>query len=822
MRIDKQEPMSGTASPHIRSFARSIVLAAAVAAVALIGCSGVATRAPETDVTGSLTLGRAANGALSVDWTLSRECVVGGVEKGRIEGVSSSTESTETHEVSGTGGTVTFTGSAFTTEGATVALTCDGTTVVEETIAAPAPTTGNPPPTTGNPPPITGSLTLGRAANRALSVDWTLSRECVVGGVEKGRIEGVSSSTESTETHEVSGTGGTVTFTGSAFTTEGAKVSLTCDGTTVVEETIAGPDAPTGSLTLSRGDDYSVSAGWSFTKTCDSNPRIRATASGSAADSVDLTGTRGSETFSTAQYRNVSATVELRCDGVALATETIAAPEGSLTLTRDSSNNVEAAWKLDPTCASGKVITSPSGDTTTHDTAISGTSGTVTTSDTAYTEKGADVKLLCNDAEIATATIAEPPTGSLTLSRGDDYSVSAEWSFTRTCDSNPQIRATASGSTADSVDLTGTSGSETFSTAKYRNVSATVELRCDGVALATETIAAPEGSLTLTRDSSNNVEAAWTLDPTCASGKVTTSPSGETATHDTAISGTSGTVTTSDTAYTTKGADVSLLCNDAEIATASIDAPITGSLTLSRGGDYSVSAGWSFTRTCDSNPRIRATASGSTADSEDLTGTSGTETFSTAKYRNVSATVELRCDGVALATETIAAPEGSLTLTRDSSNNVEAAWKLDPTCASGKVITSPSGETATHDTAISGTSGTVTTSDTAYTTKGADVSLLCNDAEIATATIDAPITGSLTLSRDDSNDIVTAWSLSRACPGSARIFFQAKASRILVSYPVSGTSGSVTTNHSRLRLEAADATLRCDNKTVATASIAAP
>ena len=461
--------------------------------------------APAPPITGSLTLGRAAGDALKVDWTLSRECVVGGVEKGRIEGVSSSTESTETHDVSGTGGTVTFTGSAFTTEGATVSLTCDGTTVVEKTIAAPdAPTTGNPA------PPITGSLTLGRAAGDALKVDWTLSRECVVDGVEKGRIKGVSSSTESAETHDVSGTGGTVTFSGSAFRTEGATVSLTCDGTTVVEKTIAAPDAPTTgnpappttgnpaspitslTLTLSRGGDYSVSAVWSFAKACDSNPRIRATASGSAADSVDLTGTSGSQSFSTAQYRNVSATVELRCDGVALATETIAAPVGSLTLTRDSSDNVEAAWTLNPTCAAGKVITSPSGETATHDTAISGTSGTVTTSATAYTTKGADVRLLCNDAEIATKTIEAPPLkGTVTPSRDASNDVVVAWSLSRACPGVASIFCLSTDNHLEGITVSGTSGSVLFTSSSFRSFAVTVDVRCGTTIVATATMAAP-------------------------------------------------------------------------------------------------------------------------------------------------------------------------------------------------------------------------------------------------------------------------------------------------------------------------------------------
>ena len=337
----------------------------------------------------------------------------------------------------------------------------------------------------------TGSLTLGRAADDALRVDWTLSRACVVDGVEKGRIRGVSASTEATETHEVSGTGGVVTFTGSAFATEGATVSLTCDGTTVVENTIAAADAPTGSLTLSRGGDYSVSAVWSFTKTCHSNPRIRATASGSAADSVDLTGTSGSQSFSTAKYRNVSATVELRCGGAALTTETIAAPVGSLTLTRDSSDNVEAAWTLDPTCASGKVISSPSGETATHNTAISGTSGTVTTSDTAYTTKGADVRLLCNDAEIATATIGAPPiTGTVTPRRDGSNNVVVAWSLSRACPGSARVFC-RNPHGIRSKGVSGTSGEVTFSWTGFRTQAADVQLQCAHTAVATATIPAP-------------------------------------------------------------------------------------------------------------------------------------------------------------------------------------------------------------------------------------------------------------------------------------------------------------------------------------------
>ncbi|MDE0220325.1 MAG: hypothetical protein OXJ90_13760 [Spirochaetaceae bacterium] len=92
----------------------------------------------------------------------------------------------------------------------------------------------------------------------------------------------------------------------------------------------------------------------------------------------------------------------------------------------------------------------------------------------------------------------------------ETIAVTAAWSLSRTCDRNPRIRATASGSTAEAFDLTGTGGSKRLATAKYRNVSATVELRCDGVVLATETIAAPTGTLKLTRGSANSVKVAWT------------------------------------------------------------------------------------------------------------------------------------------------------------------------------------------------------------------------------------------------------------------------------------------------------------------------
>ena len=520
---------------------------------------------------------------------------------------------------------------------------------------------------------ITGSLTPSRAATNALSVDWTLSRACVVGGVEKGEIKGVSSSTASTETHDLRGTGGTVTFSADAFRREGATVALTCGDTTLVEETIDAPaiNAITGSLELSRGGDYNVTVAWSFSRTCDRSPQLRATATGSTPDVFDLTGTSGSEHLSTARYRNVSATVELRCDGAVLATETIAAPTGRLTLTRGTGDALEVAWTLNPSCSAGEVAATPADGSAGDARTIRGTSGNVEFTDSKYQSRGASVTLDCNGARMATATIAAPGTpgasppssvtGTLTLSRGGDYNVTAAWSFSRTCDRNPRILATAGASTAESFDLTGTSGSESLSTARYRNVAATVELRCDGAVLATETIAAPTGSLTLTRGTGNSVKAAWALNPSCAAGTVTTSPAGETRTDDFAIAGTSGTVETTDSAYTTKGADVILTCNDAEIAAATIDAPpITGTLRLYRGGNpgAGIGADWTLSRRCPALGQIVGVSADTSPETTtfSLSGTSGSAVFSTGDFRTKGATVTLSCEGKTLATETIAAP----------------------------------------------------------------------------------------------------------------------------------------------------------------------
>ena len=558
--------------------ARFEILAAIVAAVALIGCSGVGTPAPATDITGSLTPRRAATNALSVDWTLSRECAAGGVEKGAIKGVSSGTATTETHALSGTSGTVTFSADAFSTEGATVSLACGDTTVVEKSIAAPATTGDSPPP---------------------------------------------SNPTDSSDNR--------------------------------------------GSLALSRGGDYNVTAAWSLTRACARSPQLRATATGSTADIVDLTGTSGSESLSTAKYRNVSATVELRCDGVVLATKTIAAPTGTLTLTRGSGDSLEVAWALNPSCSAGKITVAPADGSEGDSRTISGTGGNVDFTDGKYKSQGASVTLDCNGARMATETIAAPAitggsspplpaiAGTLTLSRGGGYNVTAAWSLSETCARNPRIRATASGSTADIFNLTGTSGSQSLSTAKYRNASATVELRCDGVVLATETIAAPTGRLTPTRGTGNSVKVAWTLNPSCAAGTVTTSPDGETQTHDFAINGTSGNVETTASAYTTKGAAVKLKCNDAEIASASILAPITGTLTVGRGGPFRAPfADWTLSRECPANGTISASAANGFYNNVryTLSGTSGNVAWALTPS---SVTVTLSCEGRTLATATIPA-----------------------------------------------------------------------------------------------------------------------------------------------------------------------
>ena len=188
----------------------------------------------------------------------------------------------------------------------------------------------------------------------------------------------------------------------------------------------------------------------------------------------------------------------------------------------------------------------------------------------------------------------------------------------------------------------------------------------------------------------------------------------------------------------------------------------------------------------------------------------------------MAATVELRCDGAVLATETIAAPTGSLTLTRGTGDSVKAAWALNPSCAAGTVTTTPAGETRTHDFAIAGTSGTVETTDSAYTTKGADVILTCNDAEIAAATIDAPIiTGTLSLIRGTSGVIAADWTMSRECPAVGQIVGVTADASQTTEYVVSGTSGSVFFSVD-FQTKAATVTLSCDGKTLATETIAAP
>ncbi|MDE0025383.1 MAG: hypothetical protein OXP69_13320, partial [Spirochaetaceae bacterium] len=442
--------------------------------------------------------------------------------------------------------------------------------------------------------------------------------------------------------------------------------------TTVVEETIPAP-SNTGSLELSRGGDYNVTAAWSFSRTCARGPQLRATATGSTADIVDLTGTSGSESLRHVHYRNVAATVELRCDGETLASETIAAPTGSLTLTRGSGDSLEVAWALNPSCSEGEIAAVPADGSVGDSHTISGTGSSVEFTDSKYKSQAADVTLDCNGARMVTETIAapaitvrDPPpppaiTGTLKLSRGGDYNVTAAWSLSRTCGRNPRVRATASGSTAETFDLIGTGGSKSLSTAKYRNVAATVELRCAGVVLAKETIAAPTGILELTRGSANSVKVAWTLDPSCAAGTVTTSPAGETQTHDASISGTSGNVETTDSAYTTKGAGVTLKCNGAEIAAATIYAPITATLTVRRRPPTALDANvviahWTLSRVC--NGTIAAvTADGLHTVSATLWGgDGGANYYAGGPFRSQAVTVTLTCEGKTLAEKTVAAP----------------------------------------------------------------------------------------------------------------------------------------------------------------------
>ncbi len=198
-------------------------------------------------------------------------------------------------------------------------------------------------------------------------------------------------------------------------------------------------------------------------------------------------------------------------------------------------------------------------------------------------------------------------------------------------------------------------------------MSATVELRCDGVVLATETIAAPTGTLKLTRGSANSVKVAWTLDPSCAEGTVTTSPAGETQTHDASISGTSGNVETTDSAYTTKGAGVTLKCNGAEIAAATIYAPITATLTVRRRPATALDANvviahWTLSRLCLTDRRFDGTIAAVTADGlHTVSGTlwggdSGANYYAGGPFRSQAVTVTLTCEGKTLAEKTVAAP----------------------------------------------------------------------------------------------------------------------------------------------------------------------
>ena len=289
------------------------------------------------------------------------------------------------------------------------------------------------------------------------------------------------------------------------------------------------------------------------------------------------------------------------------------------------------------------------------------------------------------DSAPADSAPADSIKGSLALSRGGDYNVTAAWRLSGTCGGSPQLHATAAGSPADSVDLTGqTSGSETLAEVHYRNAEVTVELRCGDDTLATETIPAPAGSLTLSRGAGNTLEAAWTLEPRCSPGEIAATPADGSAGDSHPVSGTGGDVEFTAGKYKTQGASVTLDCNGARMAAATIAAPattgtgggapaettpsnrapITGTVALSRGSGNSVVADWTFSRVCSEGfgGHLQLHAHTDVGSDDAAIGlpeeTSGTFEYGKGVFTTLAVMAFLRCGDAdtLLATAMIAAP----------------------------------------------------------------------------------------------------------------------------------------------------------------------
>ena len=174
-------------------------------------------------------------------------------------------------------------------------------------------------------PPLTGTLTLSRTTGDSVQAAWALSRECTAGAV----VTGVTSGGTEDSRSDLSGTSGTVTFSGREFSTESATVKLSCDGAVLDTVSVAQPPLR-GTLRLSRKTDDSVHVYWTLSRKCAAGPVITGTTSGGTVLSDRPPdwrgGTRGFVTFSDAAFKTESATFSLSCDGTELATSSITAP----------------------------------------------------------------------------------------------------------------------------------------------------------------------------------------------------------------------------------------------------------------------------------------------------------------------------------------------------------------------------------------------------------------------------------------------------------------------------------------------------------------
>ena len=290
------------------------------------------------------------------------------------------------------------------------------------------------------------------------------------------------------------------------------------------------------------------------------------------------------------------------------------------------------------------------------------------------------------DTAPADSAPADSIKGSLALSRGGDYNVTADWRLSGTCGRSPQLHATAAGSPADSLDLTGTSGSETLGEVHYRNAAVTVELRCGDDTLATDAIDAPVGTLKLARGTGNTLEAAWTLEPRCSAGEIAATPADGSAGDSHPVSGTGGDVEFTAGKLRTQGASGTLDCNDARMAAATIAAPattgtgggppavpapsnpvttpITGTVALSRGSGNSVVADWTFSRVCSEGfgGHLQLHAHTDVGSDDAAIGlpeeTSGTYEYGKGVFTTLAVMAFLRCGDAdtLLATAMIAAP----------------------------------------------------------------------------------------------------------------------------------------------------------------------